>query len=92
MKETMDIGDQKLLRTILQEIDSRLNEGGHSLRNDDLSHLADEGEVLEYLLYLRAKGLISGALVSRGADHTPHRVVNIRLTYIGMKALKAQPN
>ena len=88
----MDIGNQKLMHTILQEIDSRLNEGVNPLHNDHLNHLSEEGEVLEYLLYLKAKGLISGNLVSRGVNPTPHRVVNIRLTYVGMKALKATSN
>jgi hypothetical protein len=90
----MDIFNQKLMHTILQEIDSRLNQGILPVHNDHLNHLCEEGEggVLEYLLYLKAKGLISGNLVSRGADQTPHRVVNIRLTYVGMKALKSQPH
>lgn len=88
----MDIVNQKLMHTILQEIDSRLNQGIQPLHNDHLNHLCEAGEVLEYLLYLKAKGLISGNLVSRGANQTPHRVVNIRLTYVGMKALKTEPN
>jgi hypothetical protein len=88
----MDIVNQELMRTILQEIDSRLNEGIHPLHNEHLNHLCEEGQVLEYLLYLKTKGLISGNLVSRGTDQIPHRVVNIRLTYVGMKALRTVTN
>ncbi len=88
----MDIVNQQLMHTILREIDSRQNQGIQPLHNDHLNHLCEAGEVLEYLLYLKAKGLISGNLVSRGENLTPHRVVNIRLTYVGMKALMRESN
>jgi len=80
--------DRELIQTILQEIDSCLSEGVLPVGNDHLKHLCEEGEILEYLLLMRDERLIGGALVTRGVNYTPHRMTNIRLTYLGLKALR----
>jgi hypothetical protein len=84
----MDTLDQKTIHAILQEIDARLSKGLLPVHNEHLQHLA-EGDVLEQLLYLKSVGLISGDLVTKGADSTPHRMTNIRLTFIGIRALRS---
>lgn len=81
--------DQKTIYAILQEIDTRLSQGLLPVHNDHLKHLA-EGDMLEHLLYLKSTGLISGDLVTRGADSTPHRMTNIRLTFIGIRTLRSR--
>jgi hypothetical protein len=43
--------------------------------------------VLEYLFYLKTRGLISANVVKKGVEGTLHKMVNIRLTYLGMKSL-----
>ena len=80
--------DRELIQNILQEIDTCRNEGVLPVGNDHLKHLCEEGEILEYLLFMRGERLIGGALVTRGASYTPHRMTNIRLTYLGIKALR----
>jgi hypothetical protein len=80
--------DQTLVHTILQEIDACLHEGILPLHDDYLSHLSEKGQILEYLLFMREERLIGGALVTRGINNTPHRMTNISLTYLGMKALR----
>ena len=81
--------DQKLIHTILQEIDASLSHGVLPVHNGHLKHLSEEGEILEYLLMMKTQGLISGDLVTKSATRTPHRMTNIRLTYIGIKALRS---
>lgn len=80
--------DQELIHAILQEINTCLHEGILPLDDVYLKHLSEKGEVLEYLLFLRDKRLIGGALVTRGIDNTPYRMTNISLTYLGRKALR----
>ena len=82
--------EPKLLHTMLQEIHHHQSQGLPPLHNQHLNHLGEPEAVLQYLLDLKAKGLISGNLVRRGVAQTPYRVVNIRLTYIGMMALWAK--
>ena len=81
--------DQKLIHTILQEIDSSLSQGVLPVHNGHLKHLLEEGDVLDYLLSMKSDGLISGDLVTRGINGTPYRMTNIRLTYVGIKALRS---
>lgn len=83
----MNLFDQNLMRTVLLEIDNQLKQGRLPVDDSRLTHLCEEGEVLEYLLYLKNKGLISANVVKKGAEGTLHKMVNIRLTYLGMKAL-----
>jgi hypothetical protein len=85
----MNALDQKLLQTILQEIDSRLSQGILPVHNGHLQELSQEEEVLKYLLYMKKQGLISGDLVTKGANSTPYRMTNIRLTYLGIKVLRS---
>ena len=85
----MNTLDQELIHTILQEIDTNLNRGVLPVHNDHLKHLSEEGKVLEYLLYMKSEGLISGDLITRGTNSTPFRITNIRLTYMGIRALRS---
>lgn len=81
--------DQKLLQAILSEIDSHLSQGILPVHNGHLKDLPDEGNVLDCLLLMKKEGLISGDLVTKGADSTPYRMTNIRLTYLGIKVLRS---
>lgn len=81
--------DQKLLQTILAEIDSRLSHGVLPVHNGHLKDLSDETDVLEYLLLMKKQGLISGDLVTKGVNSTPYRMTNIRLTYLGIRVLRS---
>jgi hypothetical protein len=85
----MNTLDQELIHTILQEIDNHLNRGVLPVHNDHLKHLSDEGKVLEYLLYMKGEGLISGDLITKGTNSAPFRITNIRLTYMGIRALRS---
>ncbi len=85
----MSTEEQKLIHTILQEIDGQLSRGILPVHNDHLKHLSEEGDILKYLLYMKKEGLISGDLVTKGVDSTPYRMTNIRLTYIGIKRLRS---
>lgn len=82
---TLDAG---LIRTILQEINSCLSQGILPVHNDHLKHLCEKGDILEYLLFLKNEGLISGNLISKGVEKIPHRITNIRLTYLGIRRLQ----
>ena len=81
--------DQKLLQTILVEIDSHLSQGILPVHNGHLKALSDEADVLDCLLLMKKQGLISGDLVTKGANCTPYRMTNIRLTYLGIKVLRS---
>lgn len=82
--------DQELTKKMLQGIDSLLKQGVMPVNNTHLDHLIPEGEILNHLITLKAEGLISGDLITIGADRvTPHRMTNIRLTYIGIKRLRS---
>lgn len=85
----MNTPDQNLVHTILKEIDSHLTRGVLPVHNGHLEHLSEEGKVLEYLLLMKSERLISGDLVTRGANSRPFRITNIRLTYAGIRALRA---
>ena len=85
----MNAFDQNLVHTILKDIDTRLSQGILPVHNGHLEHLSEEGKVLEYLLFMKNQGLISGDLVTRGINSTPFRITNIRLTYAGIKALRS---
>jgi hypothetical protein len=85
----MNTLDQKLVHTILKEIDTHLTRGVLPVHNGHLEHLCEEGKILEYLLSMKSGGLISGDLVTRGANSLPYRITNIRLTYAGIRALRS---
>lgn len=59
------------------------------MHNEHLKYLREEGDVLEYLLFLKKEGLISGDVVSKGANSIPYRMTNIRLTYAGIRMLQS---
>ncbi|MBI3652175.1 MAG: hypothetical protein HY231_14235 [Acidobacteria bacterium] len=80
--------DTNMIRTILQEIDSCLSQGVLPVHNDHLKHLLENDNVLDYLLYMKDERLISGNLISKGIPNRPFRMTNIRLTYLGIKALR----
>ena len=82
--------DQELIKSLLQEIDSLLKRGELPVDNNHLGHLSPGRDMLAILMTLRGEGLISGDLITTGADRVrPHRMTNIRLTYIGIKMLRS---
>lgn len=85
----MDTLDQKLVHIILKEIDTHLTQGVLPVHNGHLEHLSEEGKILEYLLFMKSEGLISGDLITKGANSLPYRITNIRLTYVGIRALRS---
>ena len=83
----MNALDQKTTQSILKEINALLEQGVLPVHNDHLKSFA-EGDILECLLSLKDQGLISGDLIRIGVDGRPYRMTNIRLTYIGLRALR----
>jgi hypothetical protein len=81
------MSDQELTYPILQEIDALLKKGVLPVSADHLKHLANEGGILERLITMKNEGLISGDLVTIGTGSLPHRMTNIRLTYLGIRVL-----
>ena len=79
--------NQELTRTVLREIDTLLKKEVLPVTNDYLEHLSQEVNILEYLLELKAEGLISGNLITMSLTGSPHRMTNIRLTYAGIRTL-----
>ena len=65
-----------------------MDRGVLPLQDDDLRHLSENGEILEYLIFMKRERLIGGAVVSRGINNTPHRMTNISLTHLGRRALQ----
>jgi len=45
--------------------------------------------MLEYLIFMKSEGLISGDVVTKGVASIPYRMTNIRLTYAGIRALRS---
>ena len=80
--------DQEMIYTILQEIDTCLQQWILPLRDDHLKHLSEKGEILEYLLFMKNERLIGGALITKGVNNRPYRMTNISLTHLGRKALR----
>jgi hypothetical protein len=80
--------DRELIHSILQEIDALLKNGVLPVSVDHLKHLSPEDNMLEYLMAMKSEGLISGDLITIGVNTTPHRMTNIRLTYIGIRSLR----
>lgn len=85
----MKMLDDELLQTVLQGIVNRLNQGVLPVHNGHLQNLFKEEDVLGYLLVMKKEGLISGDVVTKGADNTPYRMTNIRLTYLGIRVLRS---
>ena len=84
----VDKMDETLIQKVLREIDTQLSKGVLPVHNGHLEHLFEAGDVLDYLLFMKEKRLISGDVVVKGSKHTPFRMTNIRLTYVGIKALR----
>ena len=80
--------DQKTTHSILKEINALLEQGILPIHNDHLLRLAEDGNILEWLISLKDQGLISGDLIRIGVDGRPYRMTNIRLTYMGLRALR----
>ena len=80
--------NQELTRTVLREIDALLKKEVLPVTNDYLEHLSNEVNILEYLLEMKAEGLISVNLITMSQSGSPHRMTNIRLTYAGIRALR----
>lgn len=87
-KDEEKMGDQELIQTILQEIDTLLKTGVLPVSLDHLKHLSQDTDILECLIAMKKEGLISGDLVTMSASGAPHRMTNIRLTYLGIKSLR----
>jgi hypothetical protein len=85
----MNTLDQEQLHTILREIDSRLSQGVLPVHNGHLQDVSQKEKTLEYLLLMKKEGLISGDLITKGANSTPYRMTNIRLTYLGIRVLRS---
>lgn len=81
--------DQKLLQTFLVKIDSSLSQGILPVHNGHFNDLSEEADVLEYLLFMKKEGLISGDLITKGTNSKPFRMTNIRLTYLGIRVLRS---
>jgi hypothetical protein len=81
------MNDQGLTYDILQEIDTLLKKGVLPVSADHLKHLCQDGTILDRLITMKNEGLISGDLVTIGTSSTPHRMTNIRLTYLGIRIL-----
>jgi hypothetical protein len=88
-RKGMDTLDQELVRTILREIEARLNQGVLPVHNGHMQALSQGEDVLKYLLLMKEDGLISGDLVTKGANNAPFRMTNIRLTYLGIRVLRS---
>jgi len=67
----MKMLDDELLQTVLRGIVTRLNQGVLPVHNGHLQNLFQEEDVLEYLLVMKKEGLISGDVVTKGADNAP---------------------
>lgn len=59
------------------------------MHNGHLQNVSQKEETLEYLLLMKKEGLISGDLITKGANSTPYRMTNIRLTYLGIRVLRS---
>ncbi|HKY04355.1 MAG TPA: hypothetical protein VJQ56_05675 [Blastocatellia bacterium] len=84
----MSTVDRDLIHAILQEIDALLRRGVLPVHNDHHKHLREDN-ILEYLIIMKNQGLISGDLITIGTETRPYRMTNIRLTYAGIRALRA---
>jgi hypothetical protein len=82
--------EQKVINSVLHEIDALLKQGVLPVHNGHLNHLVEEGNILDLLISMKSQGLISGDLIRVGSARTPHRITNIRLTYVGIKTLRKQ--
>jgi len=80
--------DQELIQSVLQEIDALLKSGVLPVTVDHLMHLRQEGDMLHHLIEMKKDGLISGDLVTMSGSGEPHRMTNIRLTYLGIRSLR----
>lgn len=80
--------NQESTQAILREIDALLKNGVLPVNNDHLKHLSQGGKILDDLITMKNEGLISGDLIRISNDGTPHRMTNIRLTYVGIRALR----
>lgn len=81
--------DQNLIRAVLLEIDSQLKQGVQPVEDRHIAHLFEEGEVLDCLVHLKNNGLISANVIKKCADGALHKIIHIRLTYLGMKLLRS---
>jgi hypothetical protein len=81
--------DEELAQCILSEIDARLSNGVLPVHNGHLEAVSQDKQMLDYLILMKKEGLISGDVVTKGVGSTPFRMTNIRLTYLGIRALRS---
>lgn len=84
----MNTFDEKRVRDILLEIHTNLGRGVLPVHNGHLQRLFEDEDILEYLIFMKREGLISGDVVTKGVENIPYRMTNIRLTYVGIRALQ----
>jgi hypothetical protein len=81
--------DEELVHGTLQEINRLLRQGMIPVHNGHLRSLISDVDVLDLLLSMRLRGLISGDLITVGqGEGVPHKLTNIRLTYVGLRQLQ----
>jgi hypothetical protein len=83
--------NQELTLAILKEVDGLLKRAVVPVSNDRLDRLSQEGHILEHLLAMKTQGIISGDVITIGSGGTPHRMTNIKLTYLGLRTLRQGP-
>ncbi len=83
--------DEELVDGTLLEIERLIRTGVTPVHNGHLRSLTNEGDVLDLLLSMRLRGLIRGDLVKVGpGEGVPHKLTNIRLTYVGVRQIADQ--
>ncbi|HYL99405.1 MAG TPA: hypothetical protein VEZ90_10660 [Blastocatellia bacterium] len=81
--------EEKQVQSVLAEITRLSKEGVVPVTNEHLSRLAVLEDALNLLLLMRGEGLISGDLITSGqGGKTPHKLTNIRLTYMGLQKMR----
>lgn len=80
--------EDEVTYNILREIDLLLKNGILPVSNDHLKKFSPDRDILERLMRMKTEGLISGDLIRIGSRGEPHRMTNIRLTYMGIGKLR----
>lgn len=87
--DSVCMADEQLKREILKEIGRLSKELALPIHSEDLAHLSNDVDMLQFLISMKDEGLIGGEVVRIGYDRIAHRMTNIRLTYNGLKVLQS---